>query len=72
MHGFEDAGPGTSVIVWWGLASVAIVVVAWAIVRAAARRRRGRYHPEDDVDRRYARGEIDRDTHRKSLRNLRV
>lgn len=58
---------------WWIIILVFIGVLAWFAL-SAARRTAGRSTeetPEQAVKRRYARGEIDRDTYQRILEDLR-
>jgi putative membrane protein len=58
---------------WWLLGIALLVLVVWAIARAAGGQNatRGEESPETTLKRRYARGEIDRDEYERQLSDLR-
>jgi putative membrane protein len=56
--------------VWWLLAVVLIAVVVWVLVRAGGTLGGGRETPEQILKRRYASGEIDRETYQRMLTDL--
>lgn len=58
---------------WWVLLIVAAVVGVWVLVSRAHGRRGGGESgsPEEELKRRYAKGEIDRETYERMLSDLR-
>jgi putative membrane protein len=70
---YED-GPVGWMGIWWVLDLVLVAVLIWAVLRAA-QRPGGTTGPsesaEDVLKRRYAKGEIDRDTYQRILKDLR-
>ena len=58
--------------IWWVIGVALIVVVVWALLRASAGRAvtGGHESPEQILNRRYASGEIDRETYQRMLADL--
>lgn len=56
---------------WWILIIVALAAVLWFAANASRRNGGGRESPEKALKRRYASGEIDRDTYQRMLEDLR-
>jgi putative membrane protein len=56
--------------IWWLLVPVLIAVLLWGVLRSAREPSRTPEPPEEIVKRRYARGEIDRDTYERLLSDL--
>lgn len=74
MHGY---GPGWPWMMLMTLLWVALIaVIVWAVVRLVPRsggggyRRQGRKTPQDILDRRFARGEINADEYRQARAHL--
>ena len=59
--------------VWWLLGLVVVILIVWAVVRAAGSPEigRGEQSPEAILKRRYARGEVDREEYERRLTDLR-
>ncbi len=75
MHWGDDWHMGWMGL-WWIVILVAVVGVFWLVLTTARRgsnpdSSRDRESPEDAVKRRYAEGEIDRDTYEQMLTDLR-
>jgi putative membrane protein len=56
--------------IWWLLIPVLITVLVWGVLRSAREPSGTPESPEQIVKRRYARGEIDRDTYERLLSDL--
>jgi putative membrane protein len=72
VHGWFGYGYG-SMGLWWLFWATLIIAGVWALVRSSRRSWGGGGAPEsaeDVVKRRYAKGEIDRDTFRRMLADL--
>ncbi len=57
--------------IWWLFCTAAIVVIVWAVARVALGPRGSGDSPEIVLKRRYAKGEIDRETYERMLAELR-
>lgn len=69
MHG--DWWHGGWMWLGWILILVAIAVLAWALASASRRREPGGESAESILKKRYAAGEIDRETYERTLEDLR-
>ncbi len=56
--------------IWWILGLALVAIVAWALLSSARSRGGARESPEEVLKRRYAEGEIDRDTYQRMLADL--
>lgn len=70
MH-WDDWHMGGWMGLWWILIIAAIVAVIWFAVAASRRGGESRESPEQALKRRYANGEIDRETYERMLSDLR-
>ena len=62
---------GWTMFWWWGLGLVLFAVLLWAVLMATRGPASPREGPEDILKRRYASGEIDRETYLRMLADLR-
>jgi putative membrane protein len=73
MHGWYGDGHMGWMSIGWIFGLALIVALVWALLRASRRpggTREPRESAEDVLQRRYAKGEIDRDTYQRMLRDL--
>ncbi len=56
--------------IWWILGLALAAAVVWALLSSIRSRSGGRESPEEILRRRYAEGEIDRDTYQRMLADL--
>ncbi|MGM0578843.1 MAG: SHOCT domain-containing protein [Myxococcota bacterium] len=70
MHDWSDPH-GFWMILYWAVGIGVLLLVVWGIARSIGNSRGGADSPEQILKRRYARGEIDRETYQERLRELR-
>lgn len=72
MHYWDDGWHMGWMGLWWVVGIALVVLLAWVLLRAGGVGRTGeRESPEQILKRRYARGEIDRETYQRMLADLR-
>ena len=73
-NGYEHMGWGGHTAwmgIWWLLAAVLVAALAWALVKATRRPASAPSEsPGEILKRRYANGEIDRETYQRTLTDL--
>lgn len=62
---------GWMMVWWWGLGLLLVALLVWFVVSASRGPPAGRESPEEILKRRYAQGELDRDTYLRMLADLR-
>jgi putative membrane protein len=55
---------------WWILSAALIAIVVWAVLKTQSGQGSGSESPEEILKRRYAKGEIDRETYQRMLTDL--
>ena len=71
MHGWQGYGHMGWLGIWWVLGAALIVGIVWVLLRSArGPLRRRSAAPELILKRRYAKGEIDRETYQRMLAEI--
>jgi len=71
MHGWNGAGQMGWMALWWVIGAALIAVLLWALLKSTRGPTSGPSElPEEVLKRRYAKGDIDRETYQRMLTEL--